>query len=94
MENSSISPPEFIQYRSIYNDDGGDFEHFLIYENVRYHLLLEFNAAEPDCLENIALETMYEAVRRHDNDTLQCATDKCLNILWPFMEGDYTSRSR
>ena len=75
MENSSGSSSEFVQYRSIYGDDGGNFEHLLIYGNVRYHLLLEFNTAEPDCLENAALETMYDAVKR-DDDHAQCATDK------------------
>ena len=94
MVDSSVSPPEFVQYRTIYNDDGGDFEHFLVCGNVRYHLLLEFNAAEPDCLENTALDMMYDAMKREDDNALQTATDKCLDILWPFMEGDYTSRSK
>ena len=94
MENSSGSSSEFVQYRSIYGDDGGNFEHLLIYGNVWYHLLLEFNTAEPDCLENAALETMYDAVKRDDDHALQWATDKCLDILWSFMERDYTSRSK
>lgn len=94
MENSPASSTEFVQYHSIYNDDGGNFEHLLIYGIVRYHLLLEFNTVEPDCVENAALEMMYDAVKRDDDDALQNATDKCLDILWPFMERDYTSRSK
>ncbi len=70
MEDSSIPLPEFIQYRSIYNDNSGYFKHLLMYGNAHYHLLLEFNSAELDCLENTTLEMMYNAVKRNDDNAL------------------------
>jgi hypothetical protein len=88
MDNSPSSYPQIHHLRSIYRDAGGDFEHLLDYEGLRYHLLLRFNAAEPDCLENIPLKKLYDAMSRDDQDTVECAADECLEVLWPFMEAD------
>lgn len=43
----------------ITRDDGGDFERIIQYGAIRYHLLLRWNIAEEDCVENAALRKVY-----------------------------------
>ena len=94
MENSHPSLPVIRSLRSIYRDDRGNFEELLDYGGFRYHLLLKFNTAEPNCLENIPLKKLYNAMTRDEEDALECAAGECLDVLWPFMETDYESRVR
>src|SRR5947207_4934727 len=90
-----MSSPVIRSLRSIYRDGGGDFEELLQYGDFRYHLLLKFNSVEPNCVENIALKKVYDAMTQYDDqDAVQFAAGECLDIFWTFIETDYESRLR
>jgi len=87
--NSKRPVPEIIDLRSIHRSAGGGFEHLLRYGEFRYHLLLRFNMVVPDCLENTALNKLYDAVSHDDS-----ASDDCRDLFWQFIESDYIPRSK
>ena len=87
--------PEVRYIRGRWQDAYGDFEQLLDYGEIRYHLLLQFNPTEPSCHESAVLQQLYDAFDAPDPDVaVEDAADKCLELLWPFMEADYTSRKR
>ena len=88
------SGPEVRDLLASFGNEGSDFEHLLDYGDFRYHLLLEFNQVESECTENIALNRLYDAVSRNDQDAVQVAVDDCLGVLWPFLRSDYASRAK
>ena len=95
MERFQLSSPIIRSLRSIYRDDQGDFEELLEYGGFRYHLLLKFNNFEPNCIENIALQRVYDSMACDDeHDAVDHAAVECLDIFWPFIEADYESRLR
>jgi len=93
MDTAEIPHVQYIcgRWRNAY----GDFEHLLDYGGIRYHLLLQFNRNEPTCAENDVLQTLYDAFGDDDDPAaVENAADKCLELLWPFMEADYRSRKQ
>ena len=76
MENPPPSFPEIIDLRSIRRGSRGDFEHLLKYGGFSYHLLLQFNVAESECLENTALNKLYDAMSRDDGDASRRAIQR------------------
>jgi len=93
MDTTEIPNVRYI--RGQWRDSYGDFEHLLEYGSIPYHLLLQFNENEPTCAENTALQRLYDAFGDDDEPAaVEDAADKCLELLWPFMEADYASRKQ
>lgn len=70
----------------------GDYEDLLLWGNVQYHLLLQFNKTNPNAAENVALESLWLALSADDDRAIQDAEVLCFNILFPFMQADYMLR--
>ena len=76
----------------ITRDEGGDFERIIQYGGIRYHLLLRWNNAEGDCVENAALRKVYDAVEEEDTVRVDEAAGECIDLIWPFVVDDYNTR--
>jgi tRNA A-37 threonylcarbamoyl transferase component Bud32 len=83
------SEPEVRDLFTTYGNDGSDFEHLLDVGGIRYHLLLRYNTAEPECLENMTLDVLYNSCSLDDEKATNDAVDDCLGVLWPFLQSDY-----
>ena len=92
MEVGRPSSPDTRHITAVHRDYPGAFEHLLDYGGFRYHLLLEFNRAQPECFENVKLKNLYDAMSCNDDDAINAAAYECLDALWPFMKADFTSR--
>ena len=89
---STSSPPPIRSLRVFY---GADFHEIIDYGGFQYHLLLKFNRAEPDCLENNSLKKLQKAMDVSDDESaVEAEAGNCLEIFWPFVEADYDDRLR
>ena len=77
--------------QSIYRSHG-DYEHLLAWGNVQYYLLLQFNKTNPHAAENVALKSLWAAQSADDDHAIEDAAVRCYNLLFPFVETDYTQR--
>ena len=87
------SEPRVDDIHTEFGDKPSDFQHLVDYGDVRYHLLLQFNEVEDACAENTALNELYDAFSRNDQVGVHNAVNTCLELIWPFMLGDYKSRN-
>jgi len=88
------SEPQVVDIQTEFGDKPSDFQHLLDYGDVRYHLLLRYNKAEDPCDENTALNRLYNAFSRNDQVDVHNAVNACIELIWPFLVSDYTSRSK
>ncbi len=85
------SEPEVRGLLLSFGEDGSDFEHLVDVGGFRYHLLLQFNKTERDCVENSALNRLYNSFAGDGKATNE-AVNECMGVLWPFLRSDYASR--
>ena len=88
------SDPKIRHIYTTVGDDRADYVHLLEYGEFQYHLLLQYNNKEHDCLENTSLQKIYDAFARDDFSGANDATRECLMLIWPFLEHDYASRTQ
>ena len=73
-------------------DSHGDYQDLLDCGSFRYHLLLQYNEANPHADENLALESLWAALSVDDQPTIEDAAQRCFDILFPFIKADYLFR--
>jgi hypothetical protein len=88
MESLSTRPT--VNY--LYFEEGGVAEALVDCGPFRYHLLVQYNNAQDDCVENTLLRKLYVALDAEDHSAVDAARDACLELVQPFMFHDYTER--
>ena len=72
----------------------GDYEDLLEWGSFRYHSLLQFNKANPQAEESIALTNLWAAIATDDENAIEDAAQRCFDIMFPFIQADYAWRSQ
>jgi hypothetical protein len=86
-------PPLIQPLTSIYRSHG-DYEDLLKWGSFRYHSVLQFNKGNPQAEENVALKSLWAAIAADDENAIEDAAQLCFDILFPFIQADYASRSQ
>jgi serine/threonine protein kinase len=84
---SDEPPVEFLLFK-----ESGAVEALLDYGHFRYHLVVEYNHEEDNCVENILMRKVWKALDMADNEEVDEARDECIDLVWPFMLADYAKR--
>ena len=87
-----METPTVKQEWAITRDEGGDFERIIYYGKIKYHLLLRWNTAEKECVENDALRKVYDAMEIYDGDGVMEGAERCVDLALPFLGDDYNRR--
>src|SRR5436190_17060958 len=86
-------PPLIQPLTSIYRSHG-DYEDLLEWGSFRYHSVIQFNTENPQPEENVALKSLWTAIAVDDENAIEDAAQQCFDILFPFIQADYASRSK
>ena len=88
MDIVSDEPPVKILFFS----EGGAVEVLVDCGGFRYHLVVDMNEEEDNCVENLLLRKVYAALDTGDNAAVDETRDNCLDLVWPLMLADYSKR--
>lgn len=78
--------------KHIYFQEGAVAEALVDCGPFRYHLLVQHNDAQDDCVENTLLRSLYVALDAEDHSAIDAARYACLDLVQPFMFHDYAKR--
>jgi len=77
----------------LYFQQSADLEELIEYGGFRYHLLLQYNLDEENCVETNLLRRVYDGLDREDESTLDEASEDFFDLILPFVDSDYASRT-